>query len=238
MSAPDIALLDHVSPTIKTMTYPLEIVPLSTDIYCLVKSYLDQCAEAYHLEYARSPPSDELDMTRLCMDHKDPILSGIDDLPVLTITVDQWVGIFGYDYYHFFPGWDSLFRLAVFCKLDVPQTISLLLKANWEKMVAPNGYPNGHTKLHGYLNRYHRKKVIRRFRPKTKTISKMVRKLPYQTNYYKSRFLVEDLMMKLLKTGLFLNASSKVAEIFTPEKSEHFNKAAIKKYKFDLSCLN
>lgn len=75
------------------------------------------------------------EMIRLCMDHPDPFLHS-DRKPVLNITQDEFVGIFDMNSNHFYLPSTQALRLGTYCRLPLPNTIALMLKAEWEEFLS------------------------------------------------------------------------------------------------------
>ena len=78
---------------------------------------------------------DKLEMMRLCRDHSDPLLH-TDKKPVLSISQDDFVGIFDMRAHHYFLSPDQVFRLGTYCQLAVHNTMAMMLKAIWENYLA------------------------------------------------------------------------------------------------------
>ncbi len=96
-----------------------QISTLSEDIQQIIKETQDK----------------QFEMLCLCRDHRNPVLLP-DKEPVLHISQDDLVGVFDTKANHFFPDQEQVLRFAVFCKLPVPDTIALMLKAEWEYVLA------------------------------------------------------------------------------------------------------
>ena len=82
--------------------------------------------------------SEKADMTRLCCDHHDPFLHH-DKKPVLSITQDEFVGIFNTNTNHFFLPARQALRLGTFCSLSTPNLLAFALKAEWEIFLSSMG---------------------------------------------------------------------------------------------------
>ena len=79
-----------------------KITPLSIDIRAAVKNF-----------------DASVEMTRLCNDVSDPILL-TDEKPVMNISQDEFVGIFDLRHNHHFLTPDEVFRIAIYCRLELP----------------------------------------------------------------------------------------------------------------------
>ncbi len=91
---------------------------------------------AADMEYIfREEFGDELEMMRVCKDHSDPLLH-TDQNPVLSISQDDFLGVFNKNAKHYFIAPDMVFRLATYCKIKVHHIIALMLKAIWESYIS------------------------------------------------------------------------------------------------------
>ena len=112
----------------------------------------------------------KFELNRLCRDHPNPLLLH-DKQPVLNITQDELVGIFDNNRNHFCLSPGQVLRFGEFCKLRLPDLISLMIKAEWECLIftvtrysSTNPQPNLGSALR---NTELTDKYIRDFKPDT-----------------------------------------------------------------------
>jgi len=103
-----------------------QITSLATDI-----------KDVFQKEYG-----DKVEMLRLCADHNKPLMH-TDEKPVLTISQDDFVGIFNIKANHYFIPPDQVFRLGTYCRLSGHRIMAMMLKAVWEHFLSDMaGFPH------------------------------------------------------------------------------------------------
>lgn len=78
---------------------------------------------------------EKMDMFRFCKDHSSPIIMQ-DKKPILDITQDEFLRIFGKKSDHLFLTPEQICRIGRFAKRSLPAIIALMLKAAWEIYLA------------------------------------------------------------------------------------------------------
>lgn len=157
---------------------------------------------------------DAFDLLRLCKDHPDPILYH-DDMPVLNITQDELVGIFDLNNHHFFISAEQVVRFAQYCKLALPCTIAMILKAEWEVFVSEiAGYSSGSTvNLRSVLiNKDFIDKHVSKFTPDKGRIIGLINKEPAFSDFKANQ--IEFYVFDLLQEHNFLIANESLKYIY------------------------
>jgi hypothetical protein len=77
----------------------------------------------------------QIDMFRLCRDHSNPILLK-DKKPVLEITQDELLDVYGKKPKHIFLSCKHVCRIGTYAKRSIPAIIALMLKSAWESYIA------------------------------------------------------------------------------------------------------
>jgi len=72
------------------------------------------------------------ELLRLTAAHSDPLVLLEDNNPVLSISRDDFIGIFDYQSDHYVLSDELIFRIGSFFNLDPPNIIALMLKSQWE----------------------------------------------------------------------------------------------------------
>ena len=146
------------------------------------------------------------ELPKLCRDHPNPLLLH-DKQPVLNITQDELVGIFDNNRNHFCLSPGQVLRFGEFCKLRLPDLISLMIKAEWECLVftvtrysTTNPQPNPGSALR---NTELKDKYIRDFRPDTGKFFALIRDT-VQNSKDITYGLVDFLITELLTGSKFL----------------------------------
>jgi hypothetical protein len=157
---------------------------------------------------------DAFDLLRLCKDHPDPLLYH-DEMPVLNITQDELVGTFDLNKHHFFISAEQVVRFAQYCKLALPYTIALILKAEWEVFVSETaGYSTGSTvNLRSVLtDKGFIDKQFSRFAPDTGRIIGLINKEPAFSDSKANQ--IEFYVLDLLKEQNFLIANESIKHFY------------------------
>ncbi len=162
---------------------------------------------------------EKFEMIRLCKDHHDPYLL-YDKKPVLNIVQDQFVGIFDLNFSHYFLSPFQVYRLGAYCKLDLPNLIAFMLKAEWELFLSEmSGYLKGQGRnLRSILNDQEIvSKCISEFRPDHKEIFNILKN---NSNGSDVRILYSQInffVMDLLDHSIFLGDNENVGNIYPGE---------------------
>lgn len=147
-----------------------------------------------------------LDLNTLCCDHNNPALLG-DQKPVFSITRDQLVDIFDYNMDHYCLSPQQVLRFGEYCRLDLPDIISLMTKAEWESlisMVIKNSSADTPLNLASALrNNKVTDKFIRNFRPDSGKFYSLIRDT-VQSEYEIRYSVVDFLISELLEENRFL----------------------------------
>ncbi len=158
------------------------------------------------LQIAKNPGHKKTEMNRLCRDNGNPLLLH-DKKPVLNITQDELVGIFNNNRNHFCLSPGQAIRLGVFFNLPVPDLISLMIKAEWEKLifkVSVQSVNNTELSLGSLLrNTELTDKYLRDFRPDTGKFLNLIRETVQNTGNI-TYSLVDFLITELLHGRKFL----------------------------------
>jgi hypothetical protein len=177
-----------------------KIMPLSADIQQVIKSTYGE----------------QLKMTRLCKDHLDPFLHD-DKEPILDITQDEFVCIFDSNANHYFLSSDQVFRLATFCKLPLPNTIALLIKAEWEAFYSDirKKFKILDASLESKsIDSDFMDKCISNFQPDKNSILRLANRIPYvsknDTSYSHIEFFISD----MLEENIFLTENKQVGQLY------------------------
>lgn len=180
------------------MNIPQKITALADDLLQTVKSF-----------------DASLDMTSLCSFHTAPLLL-YDNKPVMELTQDEFVGIFDYGLAHHFISPNQAFRLAVYCKLDLPSMIALILKSTWEIHFAEMlGYSESEMNLDAQMsNPDTLAEHLSGFTPANQTIYALVIQTPYKTNKGKTRENVNMIIYELMRENHFLLQNIVIAQVF------------------------
>ena len=146
------------------------------------------------------------ELNRLCRDHPNSLLLH-DKQPVLNITQDELVGIFDNNRNHFCLSPGQVLRFGEFCKLRLPDLISLMIKAEWECLIftvtrysSTNPQPNLGSALR---NTELTDKYIRDFKPDTGKFFVLIRDT-VQNSKDITYGLVDFLIIELLTGRKFL----------------------------------
>ncbi|MBN1132134.1 MAG: hypothetical protein JXR52_08655 [Bacteroidales bacterium] len=147
-------------------------------------------------------PGRKPDIMRFCRDHRDPYRHH-DTLPVLNMTQDEMLGIYDMNAQHFFLRPDHIARFAGYLKLRLPNTLALMLKAEWEYLLSRScGYfPGRGLKLESILtDPALAEKLAPDFKPNISLIYKAVREMTDDpegnTPYGKVELIVRELIRK------------------------------------------
>jgi hypothetical protein len=175
-----------------------KITPLSIDIRAAVKNF-----------------DASVEMTRLCNDVSDPILLP-DEKPVMNISQDEFVGIFDLRHNHHFLTPDQVFRVAIYCRLELPCIIALLIKSSWEIYLAEMiGYAESEKILEPHLtDQATLSEHLRDFIPEAHEIHQLIIQIPYDTNMTKSRENVNLIIGDLMKEAKFLKGNKLISHLF------------------------
>ena len=105
---------------------------------------------------------EQFEMLRLCRDHQNPVRL-TDKKPVFEIVQDDLVGVFDMKSGHFFLNEEQVLRFAIFCELPVYGIIGLILKAQWEYLLA-NSFEQTDKKSINYNLLFKNRKLVAQFR--------------------------------------------------------------------------
>lgn len=161
-----------------------------------------------------------LQMVRLCKDHPAPVF--LDEQPILDITQDEFVGIFDFDFNHYFLSPDQVLRIGEYCRLPVPNILALILKAEWESFLSEMaGYSCGagaEMRLSSILND---KSLIKKyspdFQPDKGKISNLVGKIHDASNDNAPNGHIDFYIEDLMKDNTFLIENGRISQLY-PQK--------------------
>jgi len=162
----------------------------------------------------------KLELNRLCRDCRDPFLLS-DKKPVLNITQDDLVGIFADNSRHYYLSPEQALRFGVFCGLDLPRVIALMIKAEWEGLIpAIAGYSvKPHHESASFLKDQNTiNKYIHEFKPDTGKFYTLIRDIFHNSDQETTYGLIDFLISDLLEEGKFLADNDEAGTLYSDIK--------------------
>jgi hypothetical protein len=157
------------------------------------------------------------EMIRLCKDHHDPF-QHYDKKPVLNITQDEFVGIFNYNSNHYFLSPEQVFRFGMYCRLALPNIISLILKAEWESFLSEMSGYSANSRLNpGSIlgDRNLIEMYIPDFRPGIRKIFNMIMNNSDGSNYTIKFGQFDFIIRDLLEQNDFLTGNDQISQLYS-----------------------
>ena len=158
------------------------------------------------LRIANNLTSEKLDLNTLCRDYSNSAVL-TDKNPVLNISRDDLVGVFDYGINHYCLAPGQVLRFGEFCSLNLPQMISLMIKAEWESLISTvlrYSFSDPQLNLATALrNKEFTDKYIRDFRPDTGKFFTLVRDTA-RTSEEITYSLIDFLINEFLADEIFL----------------------------------
>jgi hypothetical protein len=156
---------------------------------------------------------DNADMTRLCRDHHDPLLHG-DNKPVLSITQDEFVGIFNTNTNRFLLTAGQALRLGTYCHLPFPNLLAFTLKAEWEVFLSAMRHISSES---GSEETDHTDKYISSFKPDPGRIFGLLKDIVDVSSSSISYCTVDFYLSDLLQKSDFLLSNDQISNLYTSE---------------------
>jgi hypothetical protein len=160
--------------------------------------------------------SEKLEMIRLCKDHHN-FLPHQDKKPILNISQDDLVGVFDLNSNHYFLSASQVCRLGVYCKLDFPNLIALMLKAEWEEFLSEiSGYSvKKSLTLESILcNKVFIEKYIPDFKPDGGKFFEYIRYNLFDSNLEITYSNIDFFIRELLEGNKFLFENEQISKIY------------------------
>jgi len=161
-------------------------------------------------------PGSRPDIMQFCTDHSEPLLT-YDKKPVLKITQDELLGVFDSGPNHLFLRAEQIIRLAGFLKIRLPNTLALVLKAEWEYFCCEVSLfqKSRGMMLEALLIRASQHEdLMSGFQPDTGQIYKQIKTVHFDEEEKVDYGIVDLIIKELVETQYFLGANSSMDQLY------------------------